>query len=837
MLLSFVLVLFAVSTMAWGQKVIDNFESPRPDTALTSSVEGDLSRITITQNTTDKHEGTSSMDVNVVIGAYHPWGSYSNVGYKNVAGETLDWSLSDSLSIWIKVLRKPLHPEYMVMRISIDDRPTAGDARESYIYENGVIVDTTTNWVNLRVPILERVQPGTEIPNDQGFILAPTSWGGFTYNNRKLDRDKIFQWTISLVTSGYTAGVNLPADSLHVLFDNFTRFGTRAVPVMIFNGKDVAPSMTQFVWGQSAASVEIGAGPGPKKNAIKWVQGNEWNNGWTGFGYDVKPGFNIAGGWPTDSLKAKYKAEAGVGAIRFQFESPIVPPATANSKVGKVITPIADNQWHSVSLALRDFVPEDGTSHFDSSNAYVFGIMAEASATAGKVVYFSDIWTGNPVFDVIAPDAPTGVQAAGGGFLNLITWNDVPNETGARYNVYVSDKAWTDPADLSVEDVPPYNLGTGAQLATHYLRAPNTDQNVSLYYGIVAKDAAGNESLPGLAPVVTTKAKGVPTISLTPPTNFAADGDLSEWGSVKPFVLNTQRGTAHAVPNFPITDSMDLSAKAYVAINAQYLYVAFDVTDDVVLVDTAAAVNDYEQDCPDLFIGLYDWRGKYHSGLTGGAKPEYHFRFSKNRLRLDNGGAILAYATAGNPNYSWTEKVLESGYIVEARIPLTQLATALASRNDQLFVPVEGKRIPIDFAVNDQDVKGTRNGIMCYSILTNDNSYSDMFYWTYTWIGNKWTGIKQTGEIARSYELSQNYPNPFNPSTQINYSLQKSGMVSLNVYDMLGREVTSLVNAYQQTGTYTVTFNTSDFNLASGIYFYRLQTGPFVAMHKMVLLK
>jgi len=257
MLLSSILVLIVSSMVTMGQTVIDNFDSANPGTDLTSSVEGGLSKITLTQNTSDKHEGTSSLYVNVKIGAYHPWGSYSNVGYRNTANATMDWSLSDSLSIWIKVLEAPTHPEYMVMRISLDDRPTASDPRESYIYENLVIVDATSDWVNLRVPILERNQPGTDIPDGTGFILAPTSWGGFTYNNRKLDRNKIYQWTISFVTSGYTAGVNLPTDSLEVLLDDFTRFGARAVPVILFNGKDfTAPALNSWAWGNSSLTVE-----------------------------------------------------------------------------------------------------------------------------------------------------------------------------------------------------------------------------------------------------------------------------------------------------------------------------------------------------------------------------------------------------------------------------------------------------------------------------------------------------------------------------------------------------------------------------------------------------
>ena len=833
MLLSSILVLIVSSMVTMGQTVIDNFDSANPGTDLTSSVEGGLSKITLTQNTSDKHEGTSSLYVNVKIGAYHPWGSYSNVGYRNTANATMDWSLSDSLSIWIKVLEAPTHPEYMVMRISLDDRPTASDPRESYIYENLVIVDATSDWVNLRVPILERNQPGTDIPDGTGFILAPTSWGGFTYNNRKLDRNKIYQWTISFVTSGYTAGVNLPTDSLEVLLDDFTRFGARAVPVILFNGKDfTAPALNSWALGNSSLTVETGAGPKPKTNAIKFVEGS----GWTGWGSDLTP-TNMYGSWKKDSLHITYKAEAGGDpTLRAQFES-------ANGKRGIKFNPIRDNQWHDIAIALGNMTFDDGSPNFDTTAVNKFGLMSDGNGVAGKVIYFTNIWTGNPVFDVIPPDPPSNVQANGADYRNLITWDDPIDESGSKYNIYYSEKAWIDYTDSTVSDLPPYNIPYGSQQQEHYLRAPNTDQNVTYYYGIVSKDAAGNESIPGFASSpTTTLAKGVPTISLTVPSNFAADGDLSEWASIRPFDLNTQKMSAHEVPNFPITDSLDLSAKAYVAIDADYLYVAFDVYDDIVLVDTTAT-NDYEQDCPDIFIGLYDWRGKSHSGYSGGAKPEYHLRFSKNRIRIDNGGTILDYAkwgTTGAPNYAWIDKILESGYVVEARIPLRRLAGALASRNDVVCVPVEGMRIPIDFAINDKDESNKRNGILCYSIITNDNSWSDMFYWTHTWIGNRWTPlsvIEQKDNIAREYTLSQNFPNPLNPSTKINYSLKKPGMVSIKVFDMLGREITTLVQAHQAAGSYTVSFNTMDYNLSSGIYFYRLESGSFVAMNKMILLK
>lgn len=85
------------------------------------------------------------------------------------------------------------------------------------------------------------------------------------------------------------------------------------------------------------------------------------------------------------------------------------------------------------------------------------------------------------------------------------------------------------------------------------------------------------------------------------------------------------------------------------------------------------------------------------------------------------------------------------------------------------------------------------------------------------------------------FSLSQNYPNPFNPVTNINFSLPKAGNVKLVVFDMTGREVTVLVNGQYSAGTYKVDFEAS--SLASGVYFYKIQTENFTEVKKMMLIK
>ncbi len=86
-----------------------------------------------------------------------------------------------------------------------------------------------------------------------------------------------------------------------------------------------------------------------------------------------------------------------------------------------------------------------------------------------------------------------------------------------------------------------------------------------------------------------------------------------------------------------------------------------------------------------------------------------------------------------------------------------------------------------------------------------------------------------------NYSLKQNYPNPFNPSTKISFSLPKAGDVKLIVFDILGREVATLVNGYTGAGNHTVDFNAS--NLSSGVYLYKIQAGDFTETRKMILMK
>ncbi|MFA7421588.1 MAG: T9SS type A sorting domain-containing protein, partial [Melioribacteraceae bacterium] len=98
-------------------------------------------------------------------------------------------------------------------------------------------------------------------------------------------------------------------------------------------------------------------------------------------------------------------------------------------------------------------------------------------------------------------------------------------------------------------------------------------------------------------------------------------------------------------------------------------------------------------------------------------------------------------------------------------------------------------------------------------------------------------GIEDNWEdaIPVSFALSQNYPNPFNPTTKINYSLPKSGIVTIKLYDILGKEVGIIENGFKEAGNYKVSFDAS--RLASGVYIYKMVSGDFSATKKLLLLK
>jgi hypothetical protein len=95
--------------------------------------------------------------------------------------------------------------------------------------------------------------------------------------------------------------------------------------------------------------------------------------------------------------------------------------------------------------------------------------------------------------------------------------------------------------------------------------------------------------------------------------------------------------------------------------------------------------------------------------------------------------------------------------------------------------------------------------------------------------------VDDESKVPGEYSLHQNYPNPFNPSTKIAFKVRETGFTSLKVYDVTGKEVTTLVNEKKEAGEYVAEFDAR--SMASGVYFYRLHSGGFTTSKKMLLLR
>ncbi|MBI5020827.1 MAG: T9SS type A sorting domain-containing protein [Ignavibacteriales bacterium] len=95
--------------------------------------------------------------------------------------------------------------------------------------------------------------------------------------------------------------------------------------------------------------------------------------------------------------------------------------------------------------------------------------------------------------------------------------------------------------------------------------------------------------------------------------------------------------------------------------------------------------------------------------------------------------------------------------------------------------------------------------------------------------------VKENEELPAKYSLEQNYPNPFNPSTTVQFSIVNTQLTVLKVYDVLGKEVVTLINEVKPPGAYTVRWDAVGY--PSGVYYYRLQAGNFIETKKLILMK
>jgi hypothetical protein len=299
------------------------------------------------------------------------------------------------------------------------------------------------------------------------------------------------------------------------------------------------------------------------------------------------------------------------------------------------------------------------------------------------------------------------------------------------------------------------------------------------------------------------------------PTLDGAIDDIYRLGNQ---VTQERRGNGN---EFPVS-ATDFFWRFYGLYDDNNLYGLVEIYDDII---TNGATNDWERDAAEVYVDGDNSKGPSFDQVNDWQTViKHYFKDTPPATPLSRGVeyAFLDVAQADTSIYP------PSGYNIEFKMPL-----------DQAGVPAsEGTVIGFEVQGDDNDNELVRKNVTKWWLDRGDDSWQIPSHWGTAILGPAagTVGIKQLpNQVATRFNLAQNYPNPFNPTTTISYSVIKSEKVRLTVYNVLGVKVADLVNETKAPGTYTASFNAS--NLASGVYFYKLESGSNTVSKKMMLLK
>jgi hypothetical protein len=151
-------------------------------------------------------------------------------------------------------------------------------------------------------------------------------------------------------------------------------------------------------------------------------------------------------------------------------------------------------------------------------------------------------------------------------------------------------------------------------------------------------------------------------------------------------------------------------------------------------------------------------------------------------------------------------------------------------------IPAYVNGIPTTSFTDVEVTVGSGNSKLFYRITSVDNTNLESKPSDFDWVYWDQSMQKISNKIY-TYELNQNYPNPFNPVTRIRYSVKETKPVMIKLYDVIGREVATIINEVREAGEYEVELDAGRLGLSSGVYFYQMKAGEFTSIKKMVVLK
>jgi hypothetical protein len=443
---------------------------------------------------------------------------------------------------------------------------------------------------------------------------------------------------------------------------------------------------------------------------------------------------------------------------------------------------------------------------------------------------------------------------------HLIEWQDLPVSMNETYNIYMSE---TGPiTNVSAPGVIKVSEQVPRQTQEWFepLYSIN-DEAATRYYAITATAIVGGEVVETPVRLDTSNTQALNSahtipyheIPLVESFDFVVDGDIFEFRQLAQTFTRSKLYCTNA--NGPAVDYLgewdpnDLDFEAYLVMDADNLYIGFEVTDD----NPTGAEQPWRGDGLDVFGIFMDWTDItsrfFGTDVPNNGAGGFRISYAPNAATYEeqlqrNGGG--AWSTTTGVDHG--ADVWEDGYAVEIKVPFT---TGAAEFGGDVFVPANNMLFPAKIDVNDNDdstdvaFDGELRTLQAHwgAQPGNFSSWLRSDGWTPMIITTTPlpVSIDDNGNIIpQTTELYQNYPNPFNPMTTIKYYLDKTTDVKLVIYNALGQKVQTLVNKEQYKGKYQVYWrgtNDQGSKVASGYYFVKLETENYSKVQKMLLLK
>jgi hypothetical protein len=314
---------------------------------------------------------------------------------------------------------------------------------------------------------------------------------------------------------------------------------------------------------------------------------------------------------------------------------------------------------------------------------------------------------------------------------------------------------------------------------------------------------------------------------------FAGTGDLEGWGGTYRSTDNGVSWTSHhewGAQALAVTQGGVVFAGMGVYLLRDWVQVLMSPTCGF----RSVAIN---QD-GHIFAGMVSWPSLgcsiFRSTDGGNSWIQSGVGLNVYSIVVDFAGRILAgtlghgvFRSTDNGN-SWHSTGLTGGSVF----------TLIVNANGHIFAGTEGEGVfrSTDAGNTWTQINSGLGNVSVYSLAIGGNGR--LFAGTQNGVYRSvqtTLDVEEVAEVPASFKLMQNYPNPFNPSTTIEYSLPQRSTVEIKVLDVLGREVATLLNEEKPAGVYTVQWDAKD--VASGVYFYRMQASEFVQVRKLLLVR